>query len=762
MPGEPNEPRLKQVSVLFTDVVGSTALGGRLDPEDIHDVMDAALRRFTTIIASHGGRVLKYTGDGLLAAFGTEAAQEDDAELAVRAGLGLLDEARRIGVEVRRDYASRGVAGFDIRVGVDTGPVLLGGGVEADANIRGAVVSMAARMEQSAPAAGLRISHATFQQVRGLFDVVEQGPIHVKGCDEALVTFLVERARPHSFRKANRGIPGLATKVIGRDRELGQLQSALAKAAGERRCTGITVVAEAGVGKSTLLYEFERWALAASPGLSTFRSRAQPQSRHRPYGLLREVIASGLDLRAGGEPEAAAATFEQRLVALLEAEDGFDAARAHAHLLGQLIGFDFSASPHLRGIIDDPRQIRSRAFNALTRVVRNVQARSGSPVLLLLDDLHWADEGSLDAIDHLVRVITTCRSRGGIARPEFIGIGRHGLAHGVAHAGRPHRWARSPRRARRRAAASVRPGPVDLGTFLVDHGEAIPSTWREMLKMLIDASVIAIDGEHWRLRAGSLDALAVPPTLTGVIQARLDRLPSAARSALQKASMIGPVFWDEALAAIDAGALAALDLLEQRAFVVAVEPSTFGGKREFAFAHHILHQVTYDGTLRRRAATAMRASPHGFRASRSTVRATSPARLPSISSALATRRMRWFTTSVPPSGRPSATPIRRSRRTLRTGSHSPRSTTTRHAGASCCCGSARSASRARWRPRNATSMRCRRSRMRPMTISGERPFCSGAPWRSGTRATSAPPSRRCARRWRSRGRWDSRAWSSHA
>ena len=142
---------LKQVSILFLDVVGSTTLSERLDPEEIHAVMDGALARGTTLVEAHRGRVLQYAGDNLLAVFGADEAREDDAELAVHCALALLELGRTLGKEVRAAY---GHAGFNVRVGIHTGSVLLGGGVDGAGTVRGIAVNVAARMEQTAPAGG--------------------------------------------------------------------------------------------------------------------------------------------------------------------------------------------------------------------------------------------------------------------------------------------------------------------------------------------------------------------------------------------------------------------------------------------------------------------------------------------------------------------------------------------------------------------------------------------------------------------------------
>jgi class 3 adenylate cyclase len=182
-PPEPAQT-LKQVTILFLDVVGSTTLAQRLDPEGVSVVMDGALARGTAIVEAHRGRVLQYAGDNILAAFGADEAREDDAERAVQCALALLALGRALGRALGAEVLARhGHAGFDVRVGIHTGGVLLGGGVDAEGTIRGSSVNIAARMEQTAPPGGLRISHDTYAQVRGLFEVVAQEPLAVKGVD---------------------------------------------------------------------------------------------------------------------------------------------------------------------------------------------------------------------------------------------------------------------------------------------------------------------------------------------------------------------------------------------------------------------------------------------------------------------------------------------------------------------------------------------------------------------------------------------------
>ena len=195
--------QLKPVTILFADVVESTRLSRRLEPEDVQAVMDGALRRFTSIVESQHGRVFQYAGDGLLAVFGAVESREDDPERAVRAGLAILDETGRIAVEVQ---ARHGSDVFNVRVGIHTGPVLLGGGVDAEGSVRGIAVNIAARMEQSAPTGGLRISHTTYRHVRGMFDVAEEPPILLKGLSHPLRSYVVLGARTTPRQGAPNGV----------------------------------------------------------------------------------------------------------------------------------------------------------------------------------------------------------------------------------------------------------------------------------------------------------------------------------------------------------------------------------------------------------------------------------------------------------------------------------------------------------------------------------------------------------------------------
>ncbi len=597
-----NEQTLKQVSVLFADVVGSTTLSQQLDPEDLHTVMDEALARCTAIVHRHGGKVLKYAGDSLLAVYGADEVQEDDAERAVQSGLDLLEEGLHQGELVQQRYRHEG---FNLRVGIHTGPVLLGGGLDAENNIRGFAVNVAARMEQTAPAGALRISHDTYHQVRGVFDVVPQEPLQVKGVDAPMVTYLVLRRKPRAFRVSTRGIEGVETQMIGRDAEMEQLQDAFRRMYSQCRLSVVTVVADAGVGKSRLLFEFENWAEARSEIFYFFQGRSHPLTQSQSYGLLRDIVAWRLQIADNDSMATARMKLEQGLVPLFLAEDGADMAQAHAHLLGHLIGLDFADSKHVQNILDDGRQIRNRGFHAAAQMFRRFAIQNSAPVMLLLDDLNWADSGSLDFLSYLIQVnrdvptliVAMARPTLFEQRPDWPGVAdaQRILLEPLDKGG--------SRQLVNELLKKMTDVPALLRELITSGAQGNPFYMEELVKMLADEGAIVTTGEHWSINAERLLATHLPQTLTGVLQARLDSLKPAEKLALQQASVIGFVFWDQTLAALDPDSPSTLGALVQHELTVPHQDMVLDGMvervREFAFSHQVLHQVTYDTLLKR-------------------------------------------------------------------------------------------------------------------------------------------------------------------
>ena len=587
---------LRQVSILFLDVVGSTALSQHLDPEAISAVMDDALSRGTAIVQAHGGKVLQYAGDNILAVFGADEAREDDAERAVRCGLALLELGRALGAEVR---VAHGHDAFNVRVGVHTGGVLLGGGVDADGSIRGIAVNIAARMEQTAPAGALRISHDAYAQVRGMFEVELQQPLAVKGVDEPIQSYLVLRAKARSFRLGSRGIEGVATRMIGRDAELEALQAAFKRLfidrqsrrgqrGGRRRHRQEPVALrvrglERSVPGELLCLPRSRHAADARPAVRTLARHhrlALPDCRRRQH-------RSGASQDGAGHRPAVPGRRRP------------DLSEGHAHLLGHLIGIEWRESRHVKGILDDPKQIRNRAFHAAAQLFRRMSLSDGSPVVLELEDLHWADNESLDFLAYLAEtardvplLIVAC------CRPTLFERRANWCTEGVEQRLDLQPLGKDMSRLLVGELLKKLPEvPVALRELVTGGAEGNPFYMEELVKMLIDQGAIET-GEVWKVNAERLLLTKVPTTLIGVLQARLDGLPAPERLTLQHASVIGSVFWDRALFELDTKANDTLPSLVRRELALPRADSTTDDLREYTFKHQILHQVTYATVLK--------------------------------------------------------------------------------------------------------------------------------------------------------------------
>jgi class 3 adenylate cyclase len=584
------QQRLRQVSVLFVDVADSTRLLSQVAADEADELLGQALQRFAAIVQRCGGQVLRYTGDGLKAVFGSIGLREDEAAHAVQAGLEILQAAAEHAQRVQQHLQ---VAGFGVRVGVHTGPVLMGGGAEAEHSAMGHAVHLAARMEQSAPVGRLRISHDTWVQVRGLFRAQPQPPLWVKGHPEALLTYLVLGAEANPERAVQRGIEGLATPMVGREAELQRLLGALDEARQNKHVRALTVLADAGMGKTRLRRELLARLSPGGDGSGLLQARAHPDSGLQPYGVLRQLVARWLSMADDLEAEAARARLASGLAPWL-GERGAE----RAQIVGQLIGLDFSASPAVQAL--GPRELREQAFAALAEALHAL-ARHAPPLLVLLDDLHWADDASLDFVQQLARAAPVPMLLLMLARPALQERRPEPLAgmevgHDTLRL-QPLNAEQGPALADVLLQHLPQP-PAALRRLLVERAEGNPFYMEELVRMLIDDGTIDAHCIPWSMRASWHETARVPGTLVGVLQARLQALPADELAALQQASVVGTIFWDAALAAVDPEAPAALPALHRRSLVVPRETSAFAESREQAFHHQLLHDVTYETVLK--------------------------------------------------------------------------------------------------------------------------------------------------------------------
>ena len=591
-----NQARRKLVTVLFADVSGFTAFSENKDAEDVANLVNRLWLRADRIIQEHGGRIDKHIGDAVMALWGTETAREDDAERAVRAALKMEETFK----ENARQLPIR------LKAGINSGQVLLSAiGTQGEFTAMGDAVNTASRLVNSAQAGDVLITHDTYQLVRGIFDVQKQSPMYVKGKAEPLQTYVVQRVRPRAFRIGRRGVEGVTTRMVGREAEFQVIQSALEESLQDRRVTIVTVKGDAGLGKSRLMYEFEAWLDSHPTDFYLFKGRADEETASLPYSLIRDVFSNRFHILDSDSQLEARGKLIQGIAEL--AGPGID---EQAAFIGELLGFNFSNSMYVRGIRKDARQIRERSFGNVARVFERLT--QNDPAVLLLDDIHWSDSGSLELVEYLARLETDlplfilCT-----ARPSLDEI----------HPNWGIEFPRSQRLSIKtldlnasRALVNeilqhVSDLPVEFVETVAKNAEGNPFYLEELIKVLIEDGVIVKGDDAWQILPQRLTQVRVPATLTGVLQARLDRLPARENEVLERAAVIGRTFWDAAVAAMRASGIeqmpsggeevdSALTALREKELVFPHQPSTFASTQEFIFKHAILREVTYERVLK--------------------------------------------------------------------------------------------------------------------------------------------------------------------
>ena len=598
----PRSEQRRLVTVVFADLVDFTVLSRQLDAEDTREVVGAYFARWQEAIEEQGGVVEKFIGDAVMAVYGLSRSYEDDAHRAVRSALSMVRDLEALNADVQRRY---GVT-LHMRVGIDTGEVVVstlderrGMGFVAV----GPTVNRASRLQAAAPVDGILVSRETRRQIRGAFGMDERPGLQLKGIDEPVDAWVV-RSERHTGFQIDRvgGVEGVETSTVGRELQLGFLQDRLADVTHESSWRLVTVMGDAGVGKSRLLFDFDAWLAERVETVWWFRGRASPYTQNTVNGLLRDVLTSRLGIQVDDTTETVRRAFTEGFTAALGPDEG---PRSGA-LVGAWLGFDADTAAF--ELPSDPQALRDQGTELLGRYFHVLSRQA--PVVILLEDLHWADEGTLRWLDAVspalseatVLVVATTRPSLLEARPRW----GEGLAHHVRLALIPLSR-RESRELITQLLNRVPELPDALADLVMDTAEGNPFYIEELVTWLLDAGVVVRAEPHWWVVGELVKTVAVPSTLKGVLQSRMDALSAQERNLLQRASVVGRVFWDQAVAHIDDGSagttdpavtLGSLDSLRRREVLLQREVSRFATAREFLFKHALLRDVAYDGVLR--------------------------------------------------------------------------------------------------------------------------------------------------------------------
>jgi class 3 adenylate cyclase/tetratricopeptide (TPR) repeat protein len=533
------------VTILFADLVGFTSRAERMDPEDVAAELARYQGRVRAELERHGGTVEKFIGDAAMAIFGAPTAHEDDPERAVRAALAIREWAREEGVE--------------LRVGINTGEALITIGARPEAGetlAAGDVVNTAARLQSAAPVNEIVVGEQTYRATERAIDYRDAEPVDAKGKAQPVPAWRAVAARA---RVGVDRVHGAA--LVGRRREVALLEDALARVLAERSSQLVTLVGVPGIGKSRLVLELYE-AIERLPELISWR-----QGRCLPYG-------DGVTFWALGEMVKAQA-------GILEGDEAAEAERKLAAAVADpWVGSHLRPLVGLAGGTEGGGDRRDEAFAAWTRFFEGLADER--PLVLVFEDLHWADEHLLDFVDHLVDwaagvpllVVAT-------ARPELL-TRRPGWGGGKPNALTISLSSLSDEDTARLLAellGSVL--PAETQHELLARAGGNPLYAEEFARMLRD-----------RGRVGEL-----PETVQGLIAARLDLLEPEQKSLLQDAAVIGKRFWIGALASLDGGDRAglegALHALERKEFVRRERASSVVDDSEYAFRHLLVRDVAY-------------------------------------------------------------------------------------------------------------------------------------------------------------------------
>jgi predicted ATPase/class 3 adenylate cyclase len=556
----------KTVTIVFSDLKGSTNLGEALDSESLREVMSRYFDEMREVLEQHGGRVEKYIGDAIMAVFGLPRLHEDDALRAVRAALAMQQALRTLNAELQERWGVQ----LENRTGVNTGEVIAGDATSGQRLVTGDAVNTAARLEQAAPALEILVGEPTYRLVSHAVEVEPVEPLPLKGKAEPVPAYRLLAAKDAVDTVARRH----DRPLVGREAELAQLQAELALAAASRACRLVTILADAGVGKSRLIEEFEHSAEAR-----VYSGRCLPYGRGHTYWPVSEMFRQAAAIPDDDTPEQAVT----RLSTL------FPESREITDRVASAIGLSSVQYP--------PEEL----FWGIRKAFESLAA--DGPLVTVFEDIHWAESTLIDLIEHLVGAVTEspivvlCASR-----PDLLEQ-RPGWEEGHELLRlEPLSEDESQRVIENVLGADV---AARVSGRIIEAAEGNPLFVEQLLSMLIDDGTLReVDGS-W-VTEGDLSDLAIPATINALLATRLDQLTHEQRAAIEPASVIGHVFEQAALKVlVEDSVREELDallsgLVEKQ--LIKHEPTVDEGPK-FRFHHILIRDAAYNGILKRVRAT---------------------------------------------------------------------------------------------------------------------------------------------------------------
>jgi class 3 adenylate cyclase/tetratricopeptide (TPR) repeat protein len=599
----PTEER-RVVTILFMDMVGSTSMAEKLDPEEWRQIVVKFHTALGEAITTNHGTIAQYLGDGLLAFFGAREAGEHDPENAIRAA---LDGQAAVANLLQSEKVQ-------LRAGIHSGLVVVGELGEAthkEFTASGDAMNQAARLQSAAPPGGILISYDTYRYVRGVFDLTPRQPLTVKGKSEPLRTYLVRRAKQRPFRSVARGVAGIETRTLGREAEMQALQQAYLRAYEGRGMVWAQLLGDPGVGKSRLLTDLSDWVDLREETTWLLRARAFPDDLNQPFALVRRLWFDRFQIADDAPLEQAEAKWVERFKEF----SGQDECEEAAHALGLMVGLPFENSPYIKAMRSDPAQVKGRALVVSRELVQ--AARLQDPLVVMLEDLQWTD---LASWEYLVETFLTSAAGEqlnglfilGVARPEWRppqeldGLFESSLTAEQGYKKWGVRISLEPltdqatRQLAKEILQRVEDVPEQVIDLLVDRSEGVPYYAEEMVNWFIDHGILDTLSEQWHFMPDKFKAQPLPTTLQHLLLTRLSSLTNTERAALQRGAIFGRRFWTggvEALGISSGGEM--LGRLEPRGFVEAQPESRFQGDTEWSFHQNLLQEVTYESVLKR-------------------------------------------------------------------------------------------------------------------------------------------------------------------